>query len=102
MRTTQEIMEGISIYYFKQSEGYSMHFVQDNYSHSLQLVLDVLEYAKQIGCTVPEFNAVRIEVLRGERYNRTMSVEFHSDTLPQNRKIWELTPDSGLWKWLTY
>lgn len=102
MRTTQEIMEGISIYYFKQEEGYNMYFVQDNYSHSLRLVLDTLKYAKQIGCTVPKFNNVKVEVLKGEKYNRIMSIEFSSTTLPKNRKMWELTQDSGLWRWLVY
>lgn len=100
MRTTKDIMKNLKVYFTKEGKIYA---VQDNYSHSLKLIEDTLEYLKTINITIPDKNCIEIQILRGERYNRIMSIEFTSSTLPEeNNQCWLLTKDSGVWKWLVY
>lgn len=105
-RTIEEIMKGLHIYFALHSN--KVYMVQDNYSHSLKLINATLEYAKQIGLTVPDDDEITIEILGGPRYKRVMSIEFTSKTkpnLPKNQEnggYWELTRNSGLWDWLVY
>ena len=87
----------INIYY---NENNFVYLVPNNYNHSLKYINEVLEYAKTIGCTLPDTKEIRIETLRGEKYNRHLSIEFQSSTKPT--KGFELTPSSGIYSWLVY
>ena len=102
MRKFEDIMIGLHIYYLKKEDDkYSIYLVQDNYNKSLKLIKDTLSYCNNFNITIPKNEEdIQIQVLRGERYNRTMSIEFISTTKP-NRGF-ELTPESALFNWLVY
>lgn len=104
MRTDKEVLEGMTVYFAKKEaeNNYRIYMIQDNYSHSLETINQSLTYAKEIlGLTVPAECDINIEVLRGERYNRIMSIEFDSKTAPLKLGF-ELKKNSGLWEWLKY
>ena len=78
--------------------------MQDNYSHSLRRIKETLEYLKTLGITIPDDEDISIQILKGQRYNGVMSIEFTSTTLPieDEKQIWKLEDGSGLWEWLKY
>ena len=77
-----------------------VYLVENNYDKTLPKIDRVLEFAKTIGLTIPDRKDIRVEVLRGERYKRMLSIEFKSKTKPTEGHL--LTPESGLWNWLVY
>jgi len=87
----------MNVYYTEQGQVY---LIPNHYSHTLEYIDSVLEYAKTIGLTLPERKDIRVEVLTDPRYRRMLSVEFNSITKPNTGML--LTPNSGLWEWLTY
>jgi len=101
MRTTEEIMNGLHVFYNPETE--SVFLVQDNYSHSVRLIQDTIRYASSIGLIVPGLDEIQVNILAGVRFKGCMSIEFKSATPPEKqRKHSILTKDSGLWEWLKY
>lgn len=86
---------------FYTEEG-QIYLVPNHYSHSLAYFKEALEYAESIGLTLPDDSEIRVEVLAGRRYARKLSIEFKSETLPNESIGFKLTPDSGLWEDLKY
>lgn len=84
---------------FYNEQG-NVYLVENNYDKSLPKIDRVLAYAETIGLTIPDRKDIRVEVLRGERYKRMLSIEFNSKTKPTTGHF--LTQDSGLWRWLVY
>ncbi len=103
MRTKKEILQGMTVFYSKKENGtFRIYMIQDNYSHSLETIMDSLAYAStELGLSAPKLQDVNIEILKGDRYNRMMSIEFDSAT-PPTKQGFELTENSGLWSSLKY
>lgn len=105
-RTTNDIMQGLHVYYHPQKDGrYKIFLVQDNYSHTVSILKRTLEFAKDsLKLTIPDEEDISIEVLGGPRHKGVVCIEFFSDTKPldlgYHNTPCELTNDSGLWQWL--
>lgn len=95
MRTSAQITT--DVFY---TENGNVYLVENNYDRTLPKIDRVLAYAKTIGLTIPDRKEIRVEVLRGARYKRMLSIEFNSKTKPTTGHL--LTQDSGLWEWLVY
>ena len=78
-----------NIYYTKEG---NIYLVPNHYSNTLEYIDKALEYAKEIGLTVPERSEIRIEILRSNRHNKMLSIEFKSKTLPNEDIGFELSP----------
>lgn len=76
----------------------NIYMVENNYDKSLPKIDRVLEYAKQIGLTLPERKDIKVEVLRGVKYKGMLSVEFKSTTTPTEGTF--LKADSPIMGWL--
>jgi len=71
----------LHIYYSKKTKH--SYVIPNHYSHSLSTIDSLLENMDQTGLTLPtDRTKIKIEVLRGSRHKRQISIEFESDTAP--------------------
>lgn len=72
----------MTIYYSKKTRR--VYIVPPHYSHSLDTIDKLMSFAKEVGLTLPtERTEIKVEVLRGRRHNRQISLEFETVTPPQ-------------------